>query len=177
MCVCGRGLKQEHDHEIGSIKDIMAKVYEAAIASEMGRISDDIDEVINNSDDENSDKILENYKNLELALSKARDKRIELKSTLTKLQNDVDPDLQDKVSVNRRELTKIRSDMDRLKGSIAKNGRDLDVYEPELKIQQKEFDKMQKSVIKDDVNGNKISLSIYANSILKQTSEYLEKFF
>ena len=36
---------------------------------------------------------------------------------------------------------------------------------------------MQKSAIKDDVNGNKISLSIYAKSILNQTSEYLEKFF
>lgn len=177
LCVCGRELKNEHEHEIGQIKDTMNKVYEAAIASEMGRISDDIDEGVSKTDVEITEKLQEEYEKLKDQLAEARSKRTGLKSTLDKIQNSFDPKLQDKVTQTRRELTKLRNDIDSAKGSMVKNQTSLDVYKPEFIEADKEYHKMTKAVIKDDVNGNKIRLSQFGESIFKQTSESLEKFF
>ena len=177
LCVCGRGLKDEHVHEKKAITETMNKVYEAAIASEMGRISDDIDQVVSKTGSEDTEKLYEEYEKLKDQLADARSKRTNLKSTLDKMRSDVDPKLQDKVSQTRRELTKLRNEIDKIKAKMVQNKQALDVYIPELKEKDREYQKMTKSVIKDDQNGHKINLSMFGVSIFKQTSESLEKFF
>tara|TARA_Y100000590_G_C15719721_1_gene1013133 strand:- start:541 stop:2679 length:2139 start_codon:yes stop_codon:yes gene_type:complete len=177
LCVCGRGLKEEHVHEKKAITENMNKVYEAAIASEMGRISDDIDQIVSKTGSEDTEKLYEEYEKLKDDLAEARSKRTSLKSTLDKMRSNIDPKLQDKVSQTRRELTKLRSEIDKIKAKMVQNKQKLDIYIPELKEKDREYQKMTKSVIKDDQNGHKINLSMFGESIFKQTSESLEKFF
>jgi DNA sulfur modification protein DndD len=177
LCVCGRELKDEHNNEIDKIKDTMNKVYEAAIASEMGTISNEIDEIINETNTEKSKELEGKYEKLKDDLADARSKRASLKSELAKIRSEKDDKWHDKVVQVKRELNELRNEIDGMKAKMATNNTNLNIYKPEFKEVDKEYQKLTKSAIKDDVHGNKIKLSIFGKSVFKQTSESLEKFF
>ena len=177
MCVCERPLGEHEEDHREKIAKAIQKVYEAAMGTEIGKIRASIENILEDTDDQNSPLRKEEYNKNKTDLAKYRTARSAKASENKKAKEDYDPNIHDKNTVKQIRRSKLEKENDKNKTEISGNNLKLKIYKDKLKISMHEYARFKKVEVKDTFAKNKINLADYAEKILRQSSETLFKEF
>jgi DNA sulfur modification protein DndD len=177
MCVCERPLGEHEEDHREKIAKAIQKVYEAAMGTEIGKIRASIENILEDTDDQNSPLRKEEYNKNKTDLAKYRTARSAKTSENKKAKEDYDPNIHDKNTVKQIRRSKLEKENDKNKTEISGNELKLKIYKDKLKISMHEYARFKKVEVKDTFAKNKINLADYAEKILRQSSETLFKDF
>ena len=177
MCVCERPLGEHEEDHREKITKAIQKVYEAAMGTEIGKIRASIENILEDTDDQNSPLRKEEYNKNKTDLAKYRTARSAKASENKKAKEDYDPNIHDKNTVKQIRRSKLEKENDKNKTEISGNNLKLKIYKDKLKISMHEYARFKKVEVKDTFAKNKINLADYAEKILRQSSETLFKDF
>ena len=170
MCVCERPLGEHEEDNREKIAKAIQKVYEAAMGTEIGKIRGSIENILDDTDEQNSPLRKNEYDGFKTNLAKYRTTRSDLISENKKAKEDYDPNIHDKNTVKQARRHKLEKENDTHKTKISGNDLKLNVYKSKLKTSNIEYAKFTKIEVKDTFAKNKISLADYAEKILKKSS-------
>ena len=177
MCVCERPLGEHEEDHREKITKAIQKVYEAAMGTEIGKIRASIENILEDTDDQNSPLRKEEYNKNKTDLAKYRTARSAKASENKKAKEDYDPNIHDKNTVKQGRRHKLEKENDKNKTEISGNDLKLKIYKDKLKTSMHEYARFKKVEVKDTFAKNKINLADYAEKILRQSSETLFKDF
>ena len=177
MCVCERPLGEHEEDHREKIAKAIQKVYEAAMGTEIGKIRASIENILEDTDNQNSPLRKEEYNKNKTDLAKYRTARSAKASENKKAKEDYDPNIHDKNTVKQVRRNKLEKENDKNKTEISGNNLKLKIYKDKLKISMHEYARFKKVEVKDTFAKNKINLADYAEKILRQSSETLFKDF
>jgi len=176
-CICDRPLSEHEEKYRGNIADAIKKVYEAAMGTEIGKIRVSIENILDETSEENSSLRNNEYKEFKTNLAKYRTTRSEKVSENKKAKEDYDPNIHDKNTAKQARRNKLEKENDEHKTKISGNNLKLNVYKNKLKTSNHDYIRFKKVEVKDTFAKNKINLADYAEKILKKSSETLFKEF
>lgn len=177
LCICERPLGEHEEVYREKIRIAIKKVYEAAMGSEIGKIRVSIENILDETDENNSKLIKENYANLKLNLIKYRTTRASLVSEDKMAGQNSTTNIHDINTEKQAKRHRLEKVNDTNKIQINGNEFKLNLYKKLLKEHVQEYDKLKKVQVKDTYAQNKINLADFALKILGQSSETLFKDF